>query len=373
MATTTEEPVDEVVEPSLREQIESARDEVIDSQVERGDVEAPQEGRARDASGRFTRGEKHDTEQTRIPDSGGAQPRAAPAKDPGSADPRATAPVSPPAEPVAQPTGVDAPQSWNAAEKSLWSTVPAAAQQAILRREQDFHRRITEDGEVRSVGNQFMTAANEHAQLIQSRGGNPVALFKEFLGILNQIHSSDPQSRAQLFRQLAAQNGVNLDQPAQPGASPPQRPQVPIQQLITQAVNQELTARQERDLRQREAQEMSAATQEIESFRSDPKHPHFAQVTDLMTALLQAGNAQTLEEAYELAVKAHPETSKILAAEAQAAAKAQEDAQRRAQAAKRKTGSLRPGPGTPPAAQNGSKGSIRDDLRAAMEEVRGRI
>lgn len=41
---------------------------------------------------------------------------------------------------------------------------------------------------------------------------------------------------------------------------------------------------------------------ELDAFAADPKHPHFWRVKDYMGALLTSGEANSLEEAYQLAV-----------------------------------------------------------------------
>jgi hypothetical protein len=256
-------------------------------------------------------------------------------------------------------------------------------QHILTRREQDIHRAITAQDEVRSIGNNFMSVANEHAPLIQARGGNPVGLFREFLGILGQIHNSDPANRARVFQQLAAQNGVDLRQlgfPGQPGAQgQPPPPNVPIDQLVNRTVNERFQALQRQQAQERERAEMQSTNSEIEAFRSrvdasgQPAYPYFDHVTSLMAAILGAGNASTLEEAYNIAVKAHPETSQLLAQAADAQAKAKEEARRRAEAARRKSGSIRSSPGSPPGANGAGSRSIRDELKAAFEESRSRV
>lgn len=356
-------------ERSIRDELESSLAEVNarhESEVESPAGEAPADrGDGRTDKGRFASraGQEPSTAGPQPKDSGTQQPTAGPAS--GAAPAAASA-----------PTAVEPPQGWSAAEKAVWSTVPPAAQAAIVRREADMHRKFTEHDEVRSVGNQFMSAANEHAQLIQARGGNPVGLFREFLGLLNRIHTSDAAGRAQLFRQVAAQNGVNFDQPPASGQAPspqPQALQLPPPVLQTVQEWNAFKARQEQDVRDREAAEMQQTTAEIETFRSDPAHPHFTAVTGLMASIIRSGVASTLEEAYSLAVKAHPETSKALEAEATAKRQAEEAARQKAIAARRKAGSVRSGPGGAAPELNGSKGSVRDDLKAAMESVRGRI
>ena len=347
----------------------SIRDELVDSLAEvQAREEAPESdpapasaSKARDAAGRFS--------------ASSAQAPADPERAGSQRDPtQPAAPASASTAPAVEP-----PSGWTAQEKAVWATVPAAAQSAIARREQDFHRKLTEHDEVRNVGNQFMAAANEYAPLIQARGGNPAGLFREFLGILHRLHTGDPATKAQLLRQVGLQNGVNLDQqPPGSGQAPPpsQQPNFQLPAPVMQTVQEwnQFKARQAQEAQQREAYEMQQTTAEIEAFRSDGAHPHFNAVTGLMTSILRSEVVSTLEEAYQLAVKAHPETSKALEAEATAKRQAEEAVRQRAQAARRKAGSLRSGPGgIPPTELNGSKGSVRDDLKAAFESARGRI
>jgi hypothetical protein len=389
MAERTQE--DEVVaddtpepkERSIREEIEAARDE-INAREESGDGSGSE--RLREVDGVSGRGESNSAE---VQASNTGRVRGADGKfsrtdeSAGKADTGVqSSPVG--GDPKPAEVTLPAPQSWSAQEKQLWSQLPPAAQQIVARREQEAHRRITEHDEIRGVGNQFMQAANEFAPMIQARGGNPVGLFREVLGIINQIHNSDPGNRANIFRQLAAQNGVDLRalgmQPQQSGAQPqnPQQHNVPIDQLVQRAVNEQFQARQRAEAQQREQAEMQAVNSEVEAFRSkldangQPAFPHFETVNGLMAAILSAGNATTLEEAYQLAVKAHPETSKAIEQQAQAAAQAAEDKRRKAEAARRKSGSLRTGAGSPTVA-NGKDRSIRDELKAAWDDARGRI
>jgi hypothetical protein len=374
-------------ERSIREEIEAARDE-INARDESGDdagadhsgSPVSDRGDGRGTNGRFASRQAASGADQAVPDKSSQQTQQPENSQSGGEQVPAVSGQQPAAH-VALP----APQSWSAQEKQLWSQLPAAAQQIVARREQEAHRRITEHDEIRGVGNQFMLAANEFAPMIQARGGNPVGLFREVLSIINQIHNSDPGNRANIFRQLAAQNGVDLRalgmQSQQSGAQPQntQQSNVPIDQLVDRAVDQRLQARQRAEAQQREQAEIEATHSEIEAFRSkvdangQPSFPHFETLTGLMSAILSAGNATTLEEAYQLAVKAHPETSKAIEQQAQAAAQAAEDKRRKAEAARRKGGSLRTGAGSPPQANGTGNRSIGDELRAAFAEAKSRV
>ncbi len=366
--------VDEKPELSIREELEASLEEVQSRQesehveVEpKTGAEAPEgqsAGRARDATGKFAR-------NAEVPESGTpVAPVRAERTETGQQQP-----------PVAAPIALPAPNGWKAEEKALWAKVPAEVQHVINRREQEAHRAITSQDEVRLVGNNFMQAANEYAPLIQSRGGNPVALFREFLGIMHQIQSSDPTQRARVFQQLAAQNGADLRQlgfPGQPNAQGQQAPNIPIDQLVQRQVNEQFQAIQRQQAQERERAEMQATNSEIESFRSkvdahgQPAYPYFDHVTSLMASILGGGVATTLEEAYQLAVKAHPETSSLIAQAETAKARQAEEKRLRAESKRRAAGSIRSSPGSVSVA-NGKDRSIRDELTAAFEEARGRV
>lgn len=366
-------------ELSIREELEAARDEVVarqenesaETQSEAGadTTQSRSEGRARDASGKFA----STTQNNEV--GAGSDPIGQSAGGTRNSSAPSTSGQTP------QSVALPAPTSWKAEEKALWAKLTPDVQQILQRREQETHRTITAQDEVRLVGNQFMQTANEYAPVLQARGITPVAFFKEALGIVSQLGHPDPAVRGNMLRQLAHINNVDVRflTGQQPGAQgQPQPPNVPIDQLVQRAVNEQFQARQRQEAEQRERAEMQSVNSEIEAFRSrtdangQPAYPYFDHVNSLMAAILGGGSATTLEEAYQLAVKAHPETSQLIAQAETAKAQEVEKKRQAAVAARRKTGSIRSGPGGSPSA-NGSARTIRDELKAAFEEARSRV
>jgi len=257
--------------------------------------------------------------------------------------------------------------------------VPAEVQHVINRREQDIARLATAQDEVRLIGNNFISAANEYAPILQARGITPVNFFKEALGIVSQLGHPDLNVRAQMLRQLAQVNGVDPrvlagTAPNAPGQQPPN---LPIDQLVQRQVNEAFQARTRQETEARERAEMQATNSEIEVFRSktvngQPAYPYFDHVTSLMASILGGGAATGLEEAYQLAVKAHPETSGLIAQAEAAKAKQAEEKRRQAEAKRRAGGSLRGSAGGA-SPSNGAGKSIRDELKSAFEDARGRF
>ncbi len=170
---------------------------------------------------------------------------------------------------------------------------------------------------------------------------------------------------------LARQYGVDLTkfapQPQQQVPAPAAQPQPNDPVTALQRQVDELT--QFIVSQQQKAQEAESATvaESIQSFASDPKHPHFPAVRTAMGALMQAGVAKDMETAYEMACRAHPEVWKaIQTAEAETKAKAEQDARAKAAAAaKAKAVSVRgsvPVPGAPKGPQ-----TIKGMLEAAWD------
>jgi hypothetical protein len=124
---------------------------------------------------------------------------------------------------------------------------------------------------------------------------------------------------------LARQYGVDLAQFAPQQAQ--QVPGDPNYAALVQKVQQLEGALNARE----QATEQAAAAQinqTINQFAADPKHSHFPTVRTAMGALMQAGIANDLPTAYEMACRAHPQVH-------QAIQKAEQEARAKAEAASR--------------------------------------
>ena len=112
---------------------------------------------------------------------------------------------------------------------------------------------------------------------------------------------------------------------------------------------------------------------EVERFFSDPNHPYAHNLRQQMATLLRAGHAETLEQAYEMAAYANPETRALLISQQQqgsarqAAERARAAASNARAAARSVTGSPLAGASTTP---SDSGLSLEDQLRAAWESAR---
>ena len=175
------------------------------------------------------------------------------------------------------------------------------------------------------------------ARICQQQGVDPVHLANAILA----RHGASSQRDGTGEAQVAHQRAPSVDH-------------------IVQPLLQKVTA-----LENLFQQQHSAGAQtEIQRFASDPKHMFFENVRPEMKFLLEAGKAQTLEDAYELACWQDPEIRELLIKQRSASdPSAKVAAASQARAASRSiTGSAVPGAGN-----NGPALSIEDEVRAHFE------
>ncbi len=171
---------------------------------------------------------------------------------------------------------------------------------------------------------------------------------------------------------LARQYGVDLsrlapDDPAQ-AAQPPMHPA--IQRLAQQVGALEgALAAQQRAAQQTEAAKRDA---EVAAFRADPSNLYLDDVAADMSALLRSGRASSLQDAYDKAVWANPETRTLVINEREDQRRAEAERARRAKAtaARYASGSITgsPQPGSSPA-NAGPAPTLRDELTRAFSDV----
>jgi hypothetical protein len=160
-------------------------------------------------------------------------------------------------------------------------------------------------------------------QNLQKRGINPTQYVQNLVRAEQILSNAPYQQKVQIFQQLAADYGIQLNNEGQATQLDPY-----AQQLRNQLnmVNQEVST-----IKNRFAQEENQRLMgEIERVRSDvEKFPHFDVVREEMAQLLELGKAQDLETAYKKAVRMNDdvwalEQDRLLKEAKQSAVKAQQ-------------------------------------------------
>jgi hypothetical protein len=266
---------------------------------------------------------------------------------------------------------VQPPSSWTAAAKAEFAKASPVVQQEVLRREQQMHDGIAQYKEKATYADTLQKAIAPFENTIRGMGVTPDVAISALLSADHQLRYGSPQEKMNSFLNIAKSYGIDLSQ----GIPEQQQLDPNIQYLQTelqstkQQLNQFLTAQQ-----QREQMELNS---QIE--RAKQGKEHFDAVRNEMAALLQAGSAKDIDEAYDMAVYARPDLRQALLAK-QLEEKLAAENQRRAEEAKKadeaaKAAKAAAAPnvarrGTLPAQR--SPGSMRDTMLETLEQIRSR-
>ena len=263
--------------------------------------------------------------------------------------------------PVAEPEkAIQPPHSLKATAKAIWNTLPPDIQQEFLRVEGEVQNAKAEWAPKGELYNKFEAILAPVADRLAVSGIDRAAYVQALVAADNLLRT-DPQRGFQL---LAHQYGYQL-----PNGQQPQFQQQPTQFVdptvaALQAQVQQLVESQQSQQTAQEQAQQAAYVSEIEAFRADPAHLYFDNVSDTMSALLRSGKAADLPTAYDMAVHADPTIRGLLQTAVKAPAPGKPNG-------KNVTGS--PGLAKPNGKAADPNSSIDDDIRAAMQELSGRV
>ncbi|MGO8490921.1 hypothetical protein ACC757_29470 [Rhizobium ruizarguesonis] len=342
LGTSTEKPIS--IRDSLRAAIDSSDGNVSAS----GNAD-----RQRDEHGRFA-----PKEADKGTPAAAAVPK--PVDAPAAANAATAAPQTPAVAPEQQPAATThrVPPGWSAEAKAQFGTLPPEVQAAVAKREQEVDNgfRVLQD----------YKGLEEFTPIVRQAGTTHADVMRKAID-WEQSLIRDPVNTVIHVAKMA---GVNLsalvngqtDQILQ--RQPPQAQQQPR----PQPVNVEATV--EQVLRKRDTET------QVNAFISDPANVHAEAVLDDMIALISAGRAANLKDAYDAACWMRPDIrQQLISQTAQPAI--DPNAQRAAaadqarKASRSISGSSAPGPTRGVAADQPT--SIRDSLRSAMHAARGQV
>ncbi|WP_064686689.1 hypothetical protein, partial [Rhizobium bangladeshense] len=314
--------------------------------------------RQRDEHGRFAPKDQNKTGQA------SQQPTAAPKE----AQADATASAIPAGQQTAaitqeqQPTASShrVPPGWSQEAKAQFASLPPEVQAAVSKREEEVDRgfRVLQD----------YKGLEEFTPIVRQAGTTHADVMRKAIDWENAL-IRDPVNTVINVARMA---GVNLQalMAGQQDQILQRRPQPAQQQPTPQPVNVEATV--EQVLRKRDTQS------QVEAFLSDPVNVHAEAVLDDMVALISAGRASSLKDAYDAACWMRPDIRQQLISQAAPANTVQDQNTQRAAAADQArrasrsiSGSSAPGP--TPGAGAGQPTSIRESLRTAMHAANGRV
>jgi hypothetical protein len=262
------------------------------------------------------------------------------------------------------------PPGWSPTAKVAFDKLPPEVQQAVANREEEVNRGFAKFQEYKPI-DRYMDMARQSGTTLDKA-------LENYVGIENRLRQDFPTGIAELCQRqgvhpVALANAIL----ARHGASPQQdasgdQEQVRQQASYDPAVMQKISAlenmvRQQADFVQQ--QQNQGVQTEIQRFASNPEHKFFENVKVDMGRLINAGQAESLDDAYDMACWANKEIRALLIKQQAAPSVNGADAVQKAKAAAKATGGA-PSAGFKPNA-GAEGGSIRDTIRAAVNSQRG--
>lgn len=213
-----------------------------------------------------------------------------------------------------------APNSWKPAEREGWDKVPPAQRAAILRREKDIEKLVSETSTMRKFSESMAQVVQPHVQNIQAAGVTPLAAIDNLLRTASALMQGSAGQKAEIIANLISQNGVDIKtldevlskRPLPGSGQAPAQNQNAIPTWAQPLFGFMQSAQQARQARDQELTESADA--EIES--ATVELPFFEDlkpvIADLLEAAAKRGRVMTLKQGYEHAAALDPEVSKIL-------------------------------------------------------------
>ncbi len=271
---------------------------------------------------------------------------------------------------------IEAPQHWSEQDRATFAQLPRSGQDFILRRhkemEADYTRKTTEISDVRKA----LEPYREQLALAGITEGQAVSRLLAAQRTLEQDPETGfrwladsfirgPDQAKKIIATIAAKHGISIDDITTEDDD--LDPEVRTLRAELAELRQSI---QQREQASQQTQAQSAA-QQIAQFAAetaengDLLRPHFDTVKPAMAALLSAGKANSLEDAYDMAVWAEPSIrSSLVEAERVAARKAAADAARSKATNARKAALPK---GSREGAQTESPLTLREELRRQIE------
>ena len=281
--------VAEAREPAL----EPARTAETEATPEPEQADAELHGdRPRDQFGRFTK--TRDAEE--LP---AADPAAATDSD--QAQPQAPEPETERAKAPPSSPAIAAPEAWSPADKAIFETLPLPAKEIIQRREKQVADGFRQRAEQIDAVQPLMQVLAPYQERLALRGVHPASAVQQLFALQDYMDRDPVGGLAHIARAY----GVDLRQYAAAYAQA-QKPESPEQQALNQRLAQIESYQQQQHaaaLQWQQQQQYAQVNSEVAAFRADAtSHPHFELVRPVMAELMQTGRAQTLQDAYDLAV-----------------------------------------------------------------------
>ena len=255
-------------------------------------------------------------------------------------------------EPAEEPLWRRPPKSWKPDYHEVWKTADPRLQEYAYQREVEMDNGVRPLVEKARFADEISKTIEPYMNTIRGLGTTAPAAIKGLLEADNILRTSQPETKLAYLVNLAQHYGVDLRQLS--GAPQAQQAVDPNYHHLANELNRvrgEVMTWKE----QQEAAQNQVLVDEIARFSQGKEH--FETVRPTMVALLQSGQAETLDEAYRKAIRLDDNLyqAEISATQGAAQAAKREAADKAAKSARAAAVSVRgstPGTPTPTKAQD---------------------
>jgi hypothetical protein len=205
-----------------------------------------------------------------------------------------------PVEAAEEPLWRKPPASWKKEYHEHWAKADPKIQEYAWQREEQMKRGVEPLLSKAQFADAMNQALEPYLPTIQGLGLKPEQAVAALAQADYTLRNSPPAQKMQYLTQLAASYGINLNQVMQGGQ---QTAQHSIDPMVYQLQNELNTVRGEVTgwKQQQEMAENQTLLNEINSFSMTAEH--FDEARPTMIQLLQSGVAETLDDAYEKAIR----------------------------------------------------------------------
>ena len=223
------------------------------------------------------------------------------------------------------PSLVNPPTTWRPVAKAKWDSLDPEIKAEVIKREQDAMNGVNNLKEKSQYADRLDSTIAPYKAFLNSKNMPPEKAIEDALNLAYTLETSTPQRRGEVIRQIAQFYKADMTV-LQREIDPNQQQMIDLQQKIynlerSQQTNLQASAEQHRE--QTRSRVVSFAEEIDQSGRL--AHPYFHDVEPLMVSMVESGVAtgDDLEALYQMAVKAHPDTSELVKTEQSSKAKAQ--------------------------------------------------
>ena len=196
------------------------------------------------------------------------------------------------------------PATWTEEAKTKFGQLDPGLQEEILKREKDYAQGIQKHSEAAKSAQSYENIVAPYRAMLASENATPEQAFGELLKTAYTLRSGTAEQRTQLILNLANQYGADLSQLNQTSEED-EYVDPDIKALRAEISSLKQTTQNQIQLDQNRAIQQNQKV--IDDFAADKKNVHFEAVRGTMSALIQSGDAATIEEAYEKSLYVVPE------------------------------------------------------------------